>query len=294
MSIGIYKFENIINGHIYIGQSTCIERRFQQHLYDARHLEERIKSKAGIDAAINKYGIENFNFSIIEECDAESLDDREIYWISFYDSYNNGYNLTIGGNSLRGENHPRAILTEQQVWDIREEYAKGTQRKIALQPYIDLGIAERTLIKVWHNENWTTVHQDVYTEENKAKHKNQNGPSQFKNVSNEGRKYSKQEVALMKEDYQNGMTINAIAKKYHRDNSTVKKYLVGNCTPGGKINYNGRKVQNIETQIIFESVSAAARWANCGKTTLRTHLATDKIAGTVPETGESAHWIELT
>lgn len=294
MSIGIYKFENVINGHIYIGQSTSIERRFQQHLYDAKHIEERVKSKSGIDAAILKYGIENFNFTVLELCDVKSLDKREIYWIKYYDSYNNGYNLTPGGKSLRGEDHPRAILTEQQVWDIREEYAKGTQRSVALKPYIDLGIAERTLIKVWHNENWTTVHQDVYTEENKAKHKNRFGASCFKGVSNEGRRYTKKEVALMKEDYNNGMTINAIAKKYHRDNGTVKKYLVGNGQPGEAIPYSGRKVQNVETQIIFESVSAAARWAGCGKTTLRTHLATDKVAGKIPETGEPAHWIELT
>ena len=171
MSTGIYKFENAINGHIYIGQSTCIERRFQQHIYDANHLETR--RTTGIDVAINKYGIENFDFSIIELCDIEMLNEREIYWIEFYDSYNNGYNRSIGGKSLNGENHPRAILTEQQVWDIREEYAKGIARSIAIKPYIDLGISERSLIKVWNNENWTTVHQDVYTEENKAKHKSQ-------------------------------------------------------------------------------------------------------------------------
>ena len=64
MSIGIYKYENKINGKIYIGLSTNIENRYKQHLYDAEHLEERRCS--GIDYAIKKYGIENFDFQIIE------------------------------------------------------------------------------------------------------------------------------------------------------------------------------------------------------------------------------------
>lgn len=49
--------------------------------------------------AIRKYGIENFNFDIIEECSADELNEREKYWISYYNSYGeNGYNLTPGGD----------------------------------------------------------------------------------------------------------------------------------------------------------------------------------------------------
>ena len=118
MSIGIYKYENKLNGHIYIGQSCDIERRYQQHLYDAKHPER----STGVDFAINKYGIENFIFEIIELCNKDQLDEREKYWISYYNSYNNGYNRTNGGNVLRGEDHPRAILTEKDVWNIREQY----------------------------------------------------------------------------------------------------------------------------------------------------------------------------
>lgn len=95
MSIGIYKYQNKINGKIYIGQSSNIEKRFAQHLYDA----ERCKNgdQTGIDYAIKKYGIENFDFEIIEKSDSlQELDDREIYWISYYDSYKNGYNRTPG------------------------------------------------------------------------------------------------------------------------------------------------------------------------------------------------------
>lgn len=116
---GIYKYKNKINGCVYIGQSINIERRYEQHLYDAKN---RAEKSTGIDVAINKYGIENFCFEILEECDVDHLDERERFWIDYYDSYHNGYNRTVGGSSLRGEKHPGAILTEKQVWAIRELY----------------------------------------------------------------------------------------------------------------------------------------------------------------------------
>lgn len=71
---GIYKYKNKINGRIYIGQSTDIEHRYKQHLYDAKN---RTEKSTGIDIAINKYGIENFCFEILEECDVNQLDERE-------------------------------------------------------------------------------------------------------------------------------------------------------------------------------------------------------------------------
>jgi hypothetical protein len=97
----------------------------------------------------------------------------------------------------------------------------------------------------------------------------------------------------MLNDYKSGMTINAIAKKYHHDNNTVKKYLLNpNFKPTNSSN-QGRKVKNIETQLTFNSISAAARWAKCGATTLSNHLASDGAAGKIPNTNEIAHWIEL-
>ena len=89
------------------------------------------------------------------------------------------------------------------------------------------------------------------------------------------------------------MTINAIAKKYKRDNGTVEKY-VANPVAVQKVKYKGRQVQNVNTGKIFKSISAAAKWAGCGATTLTRHLAGDKIAGKVPDTDEPAEWIELT
>ena len=290
MSIGIYKYQNKINGHIYIGQSTNIERRCQQHIYDANNPERR---GTGLEIAIRKYGIENFTFEIVEQCGIEQLDERERYWINYYDSFENGYNQTPGEKVLRGEDHPRAILTEQEVYNIREQYAQGIQRKKVFEPFIKQGITERSLLKVWNNETWIGIHSDVYTEENKQIHKRQVGhPEDQIGLSSLNRAISQNEINQWVTEYNNGKTINAIAKLYKRDNSTVEKYI-HNPHAITKVKYRGRRIKNIETGKIFPSISVAARWAKCGATTLTRHLTTDKIAGKVPDTKEPAHWIEL-
>jgi hypothetical protein len=57
------------------------------------------------------------------------LNEKEIKWIAYYDSYKNGYNRTSGGKSLNGSDHPRAILTEDDVWQIREMYKNHMPRR---------------------------------------------------------------------------------------------------------------------------------------------------------------------
>ena len=89
--IGIYLITNKVNGKKYVGQSIDIERRWKSHIIASK------KSELLIYRAMRKYGIDNFDFSILEECSVDKLDEREIYWISELDTYNNGYNMTIGG-----------------------------------------------------------------------------------------------------------------------------------------------------------------------------------------------------
>ena len=92
----IYKVTNKINGKIYIGQTiqTVKERWY-------RHCGKSGISKAELSThfkrAILKYGKENFLLETIEVCDSSQLDEREKFYISYYDSYKNGYNSTTGG-----------------------------------------------------------------------------------------------------------------------------------------------------------------------------------------------------
>lgn len=90
----IYKITNKINGKVYIGQTiTPIKNRMYKHYSQARNG----KNITGIDAAIKKYGKENFKVEQILECPNEDLDLQEKFYISKYNSFENGYNLTIGG-----------------------------------------------------------------------------------------------------------------------------------------------------------------------------------------------------
>lgn len=93
--IGIYKIENKINQNVYIGQSNNIEMRWKQHKINIKNGSQTIYK------AIRKYGIENFDFSILEECPLEKLDEREKYWIEYYNSYEKGYNENLGGQGVR-------------------------------------------------------------------------------------------------------------------------------------------------------------------------------------------------
>lgn len=98
--IGIYKITNKINGHMYIGQSTDIQRRWWEHATDAFQPSDN-EYDTIFYRAIRKYGWDNFDKEIIEQCTAEKLDEREIYWISYYNTYEDThhYNATAGGNS---------------------------------------------------------------------------------------------------------------------------------------------------------------------------------------------------
>ena len=91
----IYKITNKINGKSYIGQTIqSVKERFYQHC--AIKCGQAILNMA-IHKAINKYGKSNFTIEVIEEVESTNLNDRERYWIRYYDSYNNGYNSTEGG-----------------------------------------------------------------------------------------------------------------------------------------------------------------------------------------------------
>ena len=93
-------------------------------------------------------------------------------------------------------------------------------------------------------------------------------------------------------DHLKGLNVYQLSIKYGRDCGIISKYL-SNPKEIEKINYRGRKIKNLNTEMIFNSISSAAKWAGCGATTLTRHLTTDKIAGKVPETNEPAIWEEI-
>lgn len=95
----IYKIENKLNNKKYIGATRfSIQKRWVEHIRDSKKRSLRHRP---LYQAIYKYGLDNFNISIIEECSEQDLNDREKYWINYYNTCVNGYNATLGGSGRK-------------------------------------------------------------------------------------------------------------------------------------------------------------------------------------------------
>lgn len=123
--------ENKINHKKYIGQSKRIEKRWKEHIiYAAKN-----KRNSHLYNAFNKYGIENFTFSIIEQCNICELNKKEKYWIQYYNTYIDGYNETTGG-------------------DANYEVSKETRKKLSIARNKNKKLISNITKRCWQNENY--------------------------------------------------------------------------------------------------------------------------------------------
>lgn len=99
----IYKVTNQINGKSYIGKKHG----------NITETKKYFGSGIAIKEAIEKYGQENFIKEILEIVDGYDLNERERYWIEYYNTYGNGYNMTVGGdgsNGFEGRKHTKETI----------------------------------------------------------------------------------------------------------------------------------------------------------------------------------------
>lgn len=109
----IYKIINKVNNKIYIGQTTKKQpqSRFSNHIYE---LNKNIHDNEHMQRSWNKYGKNVFIFELVEYCyDLYTLDEREIYWIKYFNSTNPliGYNIALGGKGK----HSVSDITRQKL-----------------------------------------------------------------------------------------------------------------------------------------------------------------------------------
>lgn len=90
---------------MYIGQTSgSLERRKNKHIRNA--FQRGLNNK--FYQALRKYGKDVFDWGILEEdIPIGRLDDREMKWIAIYKSLNEGYNMTMGGQTIKGYKHTR-------------------------------------------------------------------------------------------------------------------------------------------------------------------------------------------
>ena len=119
----IYKIINKVNQKVYIGQTICsVEERWKHHVYNANSNISQYQ----LYQAMRKYGIDSFMVETLEEVSNQELDNRECYWIKFFDSYKRGYNMTEGssGVKIRTEDFYREIAELKQQGKTYEEICK--------------------------------------------------------------------------------------------------------------------------------------------------------------------------
>lgn len=129
---------NKINNKKYIGKTLkTIEERWKEHkrAYKRKSYENR-----PLYRAMNKYGIENFCIEEIANCSNEEINEKEQYFIKFYNTYHFGYNATLGGDGKQYLDHSLIIKTFNQ---------NGLLKQTAQE----LGIHEDTVCEVLKANN---------------------------------------------------------------------------------------------------------------------------------------------
>lgn len=122
---GIYKCTCLSNGRCYIGQARFLLKRKQHHIYSLRHNKH---ANTHMQRAWNKYGENSFIWEIVEFCDIDKLNDREIYWIEKYDTFNNDFNMTTGGDSNYSFS-PKTL--EERSVSIKNSWTDERRKKIS-------------------------------------------------------------------------------------------------------------------------------------------------------------------
>lgn len=146
MSAYIYRITNHITSQCYIGKTTnTIEKRFARHISNALRGDETYLYRS-----MRKYGVENFSVDIVEETNAQELNEREIFYIQ---EISPELNMTVGGEG--------GSTTHNRIWindgvtnkyilkadDIPEGYVKGRICKFN-DPEFQKSMAKRASLKM--------------------------------------------------------------------------------------------------------------------------------------------------
>jgi len=142
----IYSIHNLTSGKKYIGQTVeKMQRRVVRHF--------RTVNETKISRAIQKYSKYDFVYGIVEEVeDKNFLDVREQYWIKFYDTVENGFNIKEGGKCARGfkqsqssiEKRKQKLIRKSLTEEHKQKLSKAHKGKILSKETVDKMIAYRT------------------------------------------------------------------------------------------------------------------------------------------------------
>ena len=142
----VYIIKNKVNNKVYVGQTTqTVEERWKYHKRASR---DKNKIQYKFYKAINDIGIDNFYCEILEDnILEEKLEEKEVYYISLYDSFKNGYNSTPGGKG------GMIITSKLDEENIINEYLKGKSSNEIGKEY---GVCGSTICRILKRNNIKT------------------------------------------------------------------------------------------------------------------------------------------
>lgn len=215
--IGIYKITNKINNKCYIGQSIHIEKRFKEHI------------KSNFDTplckAFKKYGVDNFIFEVVEECVAEQLNDKEIYYIQHFKSSTEewGYNLTFGGNNNIGgfSKQTREKISKSRIGEKNPMYGKPLSKE---------SLAKRSITYKKTLQNMSEEKKKQWSESNRKGHLGiRNTEEQKKKISNSLKEFYKNHPEKRQEISKKGKGIKRSEKFCEQLKIRMKKEMQSYC-----------------------------------------------------------------
>lgn len=217
----IYKI-NYNDGKFYIGFTNNLKRRMSEHINAWKKMS--YKKIQDCDKAIyDQGGLEEVE--ILEFVpDLSLLEEREIYWISYYNAYPSSlsYNNSPGGyNGGHGENNKKAVFTNEQVLDIRKRRYLGERKKDVYQDYQNYSF--NTFERIWLGRGYADVGVEYLIKANSISR--QEYSHRANNGLNNGRaKCSKEQILEIRSRYDNGESLSSISKSFQNIcKSTVRR-----------------------------------------------------------------------
>ena len=129
MSTGVYAIRNTVNGKHYIGSTSLgFDVRWGVH---RRQLARGDHGNAHLQAAWNKYGGDVFEFFILEVVPVDQLQTREQFWLDFYSSQGEVYNILPLAFSPRGYRHSEEARQKISRANSRRQHSEETKNRIA-------------------------------------------------------------------------------------------------------------------------------------------------------------------
>lgn len=226
----IYGWKNKTNNKWYIGQTKhdTLEERSYSTGYGYKNCKKFYR-------AIKKYGWENFDGFILEKVEPENADEKEAFYISFYDSMKNGYNSTSGGqNGFRISDETKNMISIKKS-EVSNETRKKLSKAIS-------GIVRSTETKEKISNSQKKKIICIETKE------------VFDSAKDAGLKIGISSCSIRACIYGKQPTAAGYHWEYTEDN-TIRKNKKQNL-------FNNKRIICFETGVIFSSLSEAAKSNN--------------------------------